>query len=97
MQPIFADDAPLDARREAAYTRLMGMCPEPFRVMVRPMVRLAMERASDDEIAALLIDIDTLPGLAEAQDVDGITTLARRYGASDEMIATYLPLLNGRT
>lgn len=92
MIPIFPDDAPLDARRESARERLMGMCPEPMRLLVSPMVSLAVERASDEEIAALMVDIDTLPTLAESGDMQGIVNLARRYGATDEMVSMYLPL-----
>jgi hypothetical protein len=92
MMPIWEDDAPLDARREAAYERLMTMCPEPLRLIVQPMVKVAMEKASDAEISALLVDIDALPELAEQGDTSGIIDLARRYGASDEMVGMYLPL-----
>lgn len=90
--PIFADDAPLDARREAAYERLLAMCPEPFKLVAKPMVRLAIEKSSEAEIDALLIDIDSVPKMAEAGDMDGILALAKRYGATDEMARTYLPL-----
>jgi hypothetical protein len=92
MMPIFPDDAPLDARREAAYERLLAMCPEPFRLVAKPMARVAIERASEAEIDALLIDIDRIPELAEAGDMNGIVSLAKRYGATDEMTAMYLPL-----
>ena len=94
MLPIFQDDAPLDARREAAYHRLISMCPDGMRLLVQPMVKIAVTKATDSEIAALLIDVERLPQLAESGDVDGITNLARRYGASDEMVAMYLPLFN---
>jgi hypothetical protein len=97
MQPIWQDDAPFDARREAAYQRLMTMCPEPLRLIVQPMVKLAMEKASEEEISSLLIDIDSLPELAESGNYDGIIGLARRYGASDEMVGMYLPLFESAT
>lgn len=90
--PIWADDAPLDARREAAYERLMTMCPEPLRLIVQPMVKVAMEKATDEEISALLVDIDALPELAASGNTTGIIDLARRYGASDEMVDMYAPL-----
>lgn len=92
MMPIFADDAPLDARREAAYDRLMTMCPAPFRIIAQPMLKVAIQKATDEEIAALMIDVERLPELAESGDYIGITNLARRYGATDEMVGMYLPL-----
>jgi hypothetical protein len=88
----FADDAPLDARREAAYNRLLTMCPEPLRLIVQPMVKVAIEKATDDEIRSLMIDVDALPEMAESGNYAGIIDLARRYGASDEMVGMYLPL-----
>lgn len=97
MMPIWEDDAPMDARREAAYERLMTMCPEPLRLIVQPMVKIAVEKASDDEIRSLMIDVDSLPELAQAGDTNGIITLARRYGASDEMVGMYLPLFESAT
>ena len=92
MMPIFTDDAPLDARREAAYQRLMAICPTPLRLIVEPMVKVAVSKASEAEIASLMIDVESLPRLAESGDSDGIIALARRYGASDEMVGMYLPL-----
>lgn len=92
MDAIFTDDAPLDARREAAMQRLMFMCPIELRLIVKPMVRVAIERASEEDIAALMIDVDRLPELAQSGDYQGITELARRYGATDDMVAMYLPL-----
>lgn len=90
--PIFPDDAPLDARREAAYARLMEMCPTPIRLLVEPMVKVAVTKATDDEIRSLMVDVESLPNLAASGDSDGIISLARRYGASDEMVGMYLPL-----
>ena len=92
MMPIFQDDAPLDARREAAYERLMAMCPAPLKLIVEPMVKVAVTKASEDEIRSLMIDVESLPALAESGDTDGIIALARRYGANDEMVGMYLPL-----
>jgi hypothetical protein len=92
MMPIFADDAPLDARREAAYQRLLSICPAPLRMLAQPMVRVAIERSSEAEIAALMVDIDTIPEMAQSGDYTGIVGLARRYGATDEMVGMYLPL-----
>jgi hypothetical protein len=89
---IFQDDAPLDARQEAAYARLMTMCPEPLRLIVQPMVKVAIEKASEDELRSLMIDIDALPAMAESGNYDAIIGLARRYGANDEMVGLYLPL-----
>ena len=96
MLPIFPDDAPLDARREAAYKRLMAICPAGLSLLVEPMVKMAVTKASDDEIRSLMIDVESLPGLAESGDSDGIVALARRYGASDEMVSMYLPLFEAR-
>ena len=90
--PVFSDDAPLDAKREAALRRLMEMCPAPFRVLAGPMVRVAIQNATEAEISALMIDVDTLPELAESGDMDGVVALARRYGATDEMVGMYMPL-----
>lgn len=92
MMPIWEDDAPLDARREAAYKRLMDMCPSPIRLLVEPMVKVAVTKATDDEIRSLLVDVESLPTLAETGDSDGIISLARRYGATDDMVNLYLPL-----
>jgi hypothetical protein len=97
MNVIFPDDAPLSARRDAAYRRLMAMCPEPIRLLVQPMVRVAIERASEDEIHSLMVDVDALPTLAESGNIKGITDLARRYGATDEMVNMYLPLFESYT
>jgi hypothetical protein len=96
MLPIFPDDAPMDARREAAYARLMTMCPEPFRLIAKPMVKVAIEKASDDEISALLIDMERIPELAEQGDMDAIVSIAKRYGATEEMAAQYLPLFDSQ-
>lgn len=97
MQPPFADDAPLDARQEAAYQRLMTMCPEPLRLIVQPMVKVAIEKATEDELRSLMIDVEALPELAESGDYGAIIGLARRYGASDEMVGMYLPLFEQAT
>jgi hypothetical protein len=65
---------------------------------MQPFVEIAVSRASDDDIASLLADIDRVRTLAETGDVAGIGALAQKYGATDEQIATYLPtfLTNGR-
>lgn len=94
---IFPDDAPLDARQEAAYERLMQMCPEPLRIIVQPMVKVAIEKATEDELRSLMIDVEALPELAESGDYTAIIGLARRYGASDEMVGMYLPLFEQAT
>jgi hypothetical protein len=94
---IFPDDAPLDARQEAAYARLMAMCPDPLRLIVQPMVKVAVEKATEAELRSLMIDVEALPELAQSGNIDAIIGLARRYGASDEMVGMYLPLLSQAT
>ena len=89
---IWQDDSDPADRRAMALHRLMQMCPAAFRVSMRPLVEVALSKASDAEIASLLIDVQSLPALAESGDSEGITRLAKKYGASDDAVATYLPL-----
>ena len=76
-----------------ARQRLLAMCPAPFRVTMQPMVDMAIAHASDAELGALLIDIDQVKSLAETGDVSAIGQIAKKYGATDDMVATYLPAL----
>lgn len=90
-RPVFRDDSSPADKRAAASKRLLALCPTPYRGIMQPFVELAFSRASDDEIAALLGDIDYVRILAEKGDVSGIADLARKYGATDEQVQTYLP------
>jgi len=91
MQPIWRDDAPADARREGALNRLMAMCPKEYRMIVEPYVKIALSRSSDDEIAALLLDVEHVQSSAESGDFSAILPIARKYGATDDQIAAFLP------
>lgn len=93
MVGIFKDDSSPEDRRAAAIERLMFLCPSMYRVTMRPLVEMAMRNVSDDEVRALLVDIDLIPQLADSGDAEGITALARKYGATDAQVDAYLPLL----
>lgn len=88
---IFRDDSTAADKRAAAAARLTELCPAPMRMLAQPYIQSAVNNASDDEIAALLIDIDQVVSLAENGNLDAISAIARKYGASDAQIATFLP------
>jgi len=90
--PIFRDDSTPADRREAARKRLTAMCPAPLRLTMQPLIDHAVSQASDAEISALMIDVDRVIASAESGDIGAIADIARRYGASDGDIATYLPM-----
>jgi hypothetical protein len=68
-----------------------------MRAMVRPMVVMAMQNATDEQIASLSGDLRRVRACANDDNFDGIVDIARKYGATDAMIDAYLPLFtNGR-
>jgi len=89
---VWSDDAPSDARRESAINRMMELCPKAYRVAFRPMVAMAIGQASDEQISSLADDIDRVRALADAGDIGGVANIARKYGATDAQINTYLPM-----
>lgn len=88
---VFRDDSTAADKRLAACGRLMALCPAELRPLVQPMIELALSRATDAEIAALLIDVELVQQSAEAGDLAPIVSIAKKYGATDEQVATYLP------
>lgn len=92
ISPIFRDDSSGADKRAAVIERLMEMCPAPYRPMMRPVASIAIQNASDSDVEGLLIDIDRVRALANAGDMQGVALIAKRYGASEEAINTYLPL-----
>lgn len=88
---VFRDDSTPADKRVAALGRLMTMCPGELRPVVQPMVEMAISRATDAEIAALLIDVELVQQSAESGNLGPIVSIAKKYGATDEQVATYLP------
>src|SRR6516165_1730638 len=89
---LFADDSTADDKRTTALNDMMEMCPKAMRAMVRPMVVMAMQNATDEQIASLSGDLMRVRSCAAKDDFDGIVSIARKYGATDAMIDSYLPL-----
>jgi hypothetical protein len=89
---IWQDDAPADARRETALNRLMELCPSAYRMAFRPMVEMAIAQAPDEHIIALSADVERVRTLAESGDFEGVSAIARKYGATDAQINAYLPM-----
>jgi hypothetical protein len=92
---IFADDSTPADKRATAVDEMMEMCPKSLRAMVRPMVVMAMQNATDEQIASLSSDLARVRACAGTDDFDGIVSIARKYGATDAMIDAYLPLFAG--
>lgn len=88
---IFADDSTLNDKRDAAFERLYAVCPAPMRVIARPMIQQAVNNATEEQLASLLLDLDKVIAMAESGNVGGIAEIARNYGATDAQIAQYLP------
>lgn len=86
---IFRDDATSDQRRAAACDRLMAMCPGPYRLLMRPYAENALQRVSDAELAALLIDVGYVEQAARRGDLGLIIGIARKYGATDAQVAAF--------
>jgi hypothetical protein len=84
MPDIFADDSTADDKRAAMVARLMTMCPAPYRVVMRDMVRAAVERMPDADLATLNADLDRVTHLAAEGDTNAIMDLARKYGATEQ-------------
>lgn len=84
-----------DERRKEAARKMLAICPRAFRLTMQPFVEHAMSNASDEQIESLLADVDTIRERAEAGDRDAIMQMARKYGASDQMIEMYLPMIVG--
>lgn len=93
-KPIFKDDSSPADKRKAATARLLSMCPASYRMIMAPFVETAVEKCSDSEIDALLIDAKTVEAMANNGDWTGVTDIARKYGATDEMMRQYVPGLN---
>jgi hypothetical protein len=93
--PIFADDSSAADKRTTALNEMMEMCPASMRPMVRPMLVMAMQNAPDEQIASLSSDLRRVRTCAADDDFNGIVAIARKYGATDEMINAYLPLFTG--
>ena len=91
LPPIFEDDAPLDARQEAAAERLLGMCPEMLRITFRPIVRKQISAMSREQIDALMIDVDGVLTNVQNGAFDQVYATAKRWGATDDMIRAYAP------
>lgn len=92
MMGIWQDDAPMSVRRKVALDRLMELCPSAMRMAFRPMVEMAIANAPDEHIMALSADVNLVKELAEKGDVEGIATVARKYGATDQQVNAYLPM-----
>lgn len=94
--PIFRDDSSPADKRTAALGKLMEMCPQPYRITMRGLIETALAGASDDMVEGLLSDIDAVRESAAVGNFDNIATIARRYGATDETLQTYLPMFMPR-
>lgn len=92
LRPIFNDDSSSEDKRAAAVEKLMDMCPKPYRVPMRPLIESAIAGASDEMVASLAADIDRVKDSAAHNDFDAICDVAKRYGATDDMIGTYMPM-----
>lgn len=91
LPPIFADDAPLDARREAAYKRLIGLCPVGMRPMFAGVLRAQVSQLTDEQLGALMLDVDGVLQKLEAGDTAGALSTAQKYGATEAQIRAFLP------
>jgi hypothetical protein len=67
------------------------MCPSGYRLIMRPLVEEVIGRATNHEIAALLIDIEQVRELAKSGNSAGIGAIARRYGATQAQVDAFLP------
>jgi hypothetical protein len=90
-KPIFRDDSSPADKRKSAVTRLLAMCPASYRLIMQPFVETAIGNCSDAEIDALLLDARTVESLANSGDWNGVVGIARKYGATDQLIAQYIP------
>lgn len=88
---IFRDDSTLDDKRSTAAARLLGMCPVGYRQIMRPYVAKALAKASEQELDALLGDVDSIYAMASTGNLAGVRALAQRYGASPEQVEALLP------
>jgi hypothetical protein len=94
-KPIFRDDSTVADKRKTATLRLLTMCPPTYRAIMQPFVEIAIERCSDAEIDALLIDARRVETLANNGDWNSVVDIARKYGATDALIQQYAPGLLG--
>lgn len=88
---IFADDAPLDARRESTLNELMQAVPVAFRIPMRPQFAKLVNGMTDEQLRQVVEDLRAAQVAANNGDIEGVVKLARHW-ASDEQIREYLPM-----
>jgi hypothetical protein len=88
---VFKDDSSPADKRNSAVTRLLSMCPASYRLIMQPFVESAVEKCSDAEISALLIDAQQVETLANSGDWNSVLGIARKYGATDGLINQFAP------
>lgn len=96
-KPIFRDDSTPVDKRKTAVTRLLAMCPASYRIIMQPFVETAVSNCSDAEIDALLVDARSVEAMANTGDWNGVTAIAKKYGATDALISQYVPGLNAQS
>jgi hypothetical protein len=92
MTGIFADDAPLDARRETALATMLAAMPAAFRIPMRPQLTQILEAMTEQQVTQAIADLQAAREAAQRNDLDGMLELARHW-ASDEQIRAYMPQL----
>lgn len=90
MAGVFADDATPAQKRAAALDRLMLMCPDPYRMVMRPFVADALANAPDAEISRLMGDVDRIESMIRNGQFDTVVETVKSYGATDSQIGAFL-------
>lgn len=88
---IFGDDSSPAQLRMAAIERLTDLCPAMMRPMFAPIIETQINGMADNQINMLMADLDRVLTMAEAGDMSGVTSIATKWGATPEQIATVLP------
>lgn len=88
---VFADDAPIDARREVALKAILDALPPAFRIPMRGQFETMVNAMNEQQLTQVISDIREGKEAAAAGDFERMIDLARHW-ASDEQIAAYMPM-----
>jgi len=90
---IFRDDSTPAQKRLAAIERLTALCPSAMQPLFGPIIEQQVKGMTDGQITALMGDVDRVLEMAKAGEIDGVMAIAKNWGATDEQITTFLPVL----
>ena len=90
---IFHDDSTPDQKRQAATERLTELCPPAMRPLFGPIIEQQVKGMTDGQITQLMGDVDRVLIMAKSGEIDGVMAIAKTWGATDEQITTFLPVL----